>query len=82
MDDTKRCITVLHRIHNNPHGEEIVDLIQGFILLHHLFVDAEEMLHAPIYLALDSGIVHMALHLIDNPLHKCLPGILPEGDLF
>ena len=50
MDNTKSCITVLHSIYNDAYSKQVINLINGFILIDHLLIDAEEMLHAAIHL--------------------------------
>ena len=57
MDDAQRRITILDAVHNNPHGKQIVNLVESLILVHHLFVDAEEMLHSSIYLGYNGGLL-------------------------
>ena len=81
MDHAQSRVAVLHRVHDDPHREQIVDLIQGLILVHHLLIDAEEMLHPPVYLGFDPGLPHVGRHLVYDALDERLPGFLPQGDL-
>ena len=59
MDHSQCGITVLHRVHDDPHSEQIIHLIQRLILVHHLLINTEEMLHSSINLGLDRCILHM-----------------------
>ena len=46
MDDTKCRITVFYGIHDNTDRKQIINLIQGLILVDHLLIDAVQMLAA------------------------------------
>ena len=82
MDDTKRCITVLHRIHNNPHGKQVVNLIQGLLLIHHFFVNAEEVLCTPINLGTYPGRIDMLTDFLYNIVHYSLTRLFFQRNLF
>ena len=58
MDNTKCRIAILNGIHNNTHCEEIIDLIQGLILILHLLIDTEDMLGTALYSGLDLILLH------------------------
>ena len=73
MDHTQRRITVFDRIYDNAYGKQIIHLIQRLILIDHLFVNAEEMLHSSIYFCLNMGILHMVRDLCHDLLHKLFP---------
>jgi len=72
MDDAQRRVTVFHCVHDDADSEEIVHLIQRLVLVHHLLVDAEEVLHPSVHLCLDVGILHMLRHLGDDLLNEFL----------
>ena len=57
MDNTERCIAVFDGFHDNADRKEVIDLIQRLVLVDHLFVDAEEMLHSSIYLGYNGGLL-------------------------
>ena len=82
MDNTQGSVTVLYRIYNDAHCKQIINLIQRLVLVDHLSVDAEEMLHASVNLGLNAGLLHVGGNLINNALDKLLPGILTKGNLF
>ena len=82
MDNTKSCITVLHSIYNDTYGKQVINLINGFILIDHLLIDAEEMLHAAIHLCPDIGILHMLLYLFHDRINKFLTGAFAKSNLF
>ena len=86
VDDAKRRITVLYRIHDDANRKKIVNLIQRLVVIHHLLVNAEEVLHTPVNSRIDPGLLHgfchvgcdlfdvlLALHLaLIDLLHKIL----------
>ena len=82
MDNTKSCITVLHSIYNDTYSKQVINLINGFILIDHLLIDAEEMLHTAIHLCPDIGILHMLLYLFHDRINKFLTGAFAKGNLF
>ena len=81
MDHSKGGIAVPHRFHNDPHREQIVDLVYRLILVHHLLIDTEEMLHPAADLSLDIRILHMVRHFIHDLLYEFFPLCLPGIDL-
>ncbi len=81
MDYSKRGITVFHRLHDNTDCKEVIDLIHRLILVNHLLIYAEEMLHAPTDLCFDIRILHMRRYFVYNLLHKFLSLHLPCVDL-
>ena len=81
MDHTQRRVTVFHRVHDDPHCEQVINLINRLILVDHLPVNAEEMLDSSIHLCLYSRVLHVMLHLVDNRVHVFLPLTLLQIDL-
>ena len=73
MNHTKSRIAVLNRIHNNTHCKQIVYLIHRLILVHHLLINTEEMLHTPTDITSDTGILHMSSYFLSYILYKFLP---------
>ena len=59
VNDAERGVAVLDRIDDDPDRKEIVDLVERLPLIHHLLVDAEEVLHASVHLCLDAGLLHL-----------------------
>ena len=59
MDHAQSRVTVFHRINDNTNRKQVIHLIQRLVLVHHLLIDTEEMLHTPVDLCLDVGILHM-----------------------
>ena len=82
MNNTQSRIAVLHRINHNAHRKQVVNLIQSLVLLHHLLINAEEVLHPAVHRGLDACVLHVLLYLIHNGLNKCLTGILAQVHLF
>jgi len=59
VDHAQRSITVFYRIDDDAHRKQIVYLIQCLVLVYHLFIYAEKMLHTSVNFCLDVGILHM-----------------------
>ncbi len=73
MNDAERGITVLHRIHDDAHREEIVNLVHGLVLVHHLPVYAEEMFDASLNLRLYVRLFHIFGDFPDYLRDELLP---------
>ncbi len=82
MNDSQSCITIFHRINNNSHSKQIINLINILALVFHLFVNTKKMLHPPIYLCFNSSTRDMFRHLVHNILHVFFPCVLFESNLF
>ena len=81
MDHTQRRITVLHAIHNDTDCKQVIDLIDGLILIFHLFVNTEEMFDTTIYFCLNAGRTDMLADLINDRLDIFLAHALTHGNL-
>ena len=73
MDHAQSCIAVLHRIHDDPYCKQVVYLIQRLVLVHHLLINTEEMLHSSVHLGLDMGVLHMMRNFCHDLLYKLFP---------
>ena len=82
MDNTQCGITVLYRVHNDTHGKQIVNLVDGLVLVLHFFVNAEEMLDPAVDFRLDAGIFNMLLYFLHNIFNVFFPLALPDRNLF
>ena len=82
MDHTQGRITVLHRIHNDPHCKNIVDLVQGLVLVHHLLINTKEVLHPAADLTFDLRMLHVGADLLDDLVDEILSGLAGQGYLF
>lgn len=76
MDHSQSRITVLDRIHFNPHRKQIINLVKSLILIHHLLVNTEEMLHPPVNLRLDAAPLNMPADFIDDLFDVSFPAHL------
>ena len=77
MDHSKCRITVLHSIYDDPDSEQVIYLIQCLVLVHHLLVYTEEMLHPPVYLCMDMSVFHMCGYFRHDLLNEFLSFRLP-----
>ena len=76
MNYSQSRITVLDRIHFDPHRKQIVNLIQSLILIHHFLINAEKMLHPPVDLRLDAAPLNMTADFIDGLFDVSFPAYL------
>ena len=81
MNHTQCRITVLHRLHDDTHSEEIIDLIQRLMLVLHLLVDTEKMLYTAIDFRIDPRIFNMFADFIHNALDIFFTDALAHRDL-
>ena len=82
MDNTKCCITVFYGVHNDTHSKQIIDLVNGLVLVDHFLINTEEMFHTAIHLRLDVGIFHVLLYLLHNRIDKRFTGTFTKGYFF
>src|SRR4051794_38976856 len=64
VDDAHRAVGVLHRVDDDPHGREVVDLVELAALLRHLRVDRVEVLRAPEDLGVDAERLELAREVL------------------
>ena len=60
MHRAQRRVAVLHRLDDDAHGDQVVDLGEALALLRHLLIDAVQVLRAAHDLRLDAHLVHLA----------------------
>ena len=82
MDHAKCCITVLHSIYQDSYRKQVINLINSLILIDHLLINTEEMLHTAIYLSFDICLYHMLFYGLYNISYKFLPNAFTESYLF
>ena len=66
MDNAKRRITVLHIIDYDANGKKVIYLVKCLFLIDHLFVYGKEMLGSAVDLRLDTGLVDVGTHLLNQ----------------
>ena len=81
VDDAERRIAVLHRRDDDANREKVIDLIQGFVLIDHLLVDAEDVLDSAVDLPFDAGCREMLPHFGGDLLDEVLALRLARFDL-
>ena len=57
MNNAQCGIAVLHRADDDADREQVVDLVDRLVLVHHLFIDAEEVFDAAVDFALNAGLL-------------------------
>ena len=62
----QRRVAILHRLHDDAHGDEVVDLREAFALVHHLLVDGIQMLRTAHDLADDVDLLHLVVQRVDH----------------
>ena len=75
MNKAQHRITVLHRIHDNTDGKQIIDLVYGFVLIDHLLVNGEEMLDSSLDIGPDAGLFDMLPHFLHNLVDSLFPNL-------
>ena len=81
MDHAERRIAILYGIYDNTHGKNIIDLIQRLMLVHHFFVNTEEVLDPSADLTFDLGILHVNADLCNDIIDKFLARFTCQSDL-
>ena len=82
MDDAQDPVAVLHRIHQHPDGQEIVDFVDGLMVPLHLLVDAVEALGTALDLAVDAGFLTQLPEFVHGFLDHGFPFVPLDLDLF
>ena len=82
VDHAQGRVAVLDGIHDDPHREQVVDLIQSLVLVHHLFINTEEMLRPAFYLGFNPCFFHVGLYFVHDLFYKSFPRVFAQGDLF
>ena len=81
MHDTKCCITVLDRIHDDTNGKQIINLVNRLVLIDHLLVNREKVFCSTGNICLDPGFLNLLTYLINQFLHISFSDILAQGYL-
>ena len=77
MHDAQHRIAVLHAVDQHAQGNQVVDLLKGLVLQHHLAVDAVKVLRAAVDLELNAHLPD----LVAQRLHDRLDVLLALGAL-
>ena len=72
MYESERRITLRYGIDDNSNSEEIVNLIDRLILIHHFLIYREEVLYPASDFRLDTGIFDFFPDFLNNAVYKCL----------
>ena len=81
VDDAQDVVAFQHRIHNNPHRVDVVNLVHIAALHIHLAVDAVDAFHPSVNLGLDMLFLQALVDPHNDALQKGLALLLPEGQL-
>ena len=54
MHNPQNGIAILHAVHQRTDSEQIINLVKGFILVHHLLINAEKVLCSAVNLPFDA----------------------------
>ena len=71
MDDTQHCVTVTNGIYDSTNGKQVINLIQCFLLVDHLFINTEKVFAAAFDLAFDARFFHFFTNFFDNVRNEC-----------
>ena len=81
MNNAQHRIAIPHGLYNNPNGEEVIDLVNGLILIDHLLIDGEEVLNPPLDICLDSAFLDMLSHLFHDGIDTVFSRLSLKMDL-
>src|SRR5947208_7528588 len=73
MDHAESRVAVSYAVHDDTHGQEIVNMLHGAALSLHLLVERIDMLDAPFDGGLDPGLAQFLLEQTDHPLEIAIP---------
>ena len=82
VHDTQSRIAVFYGIHNDTDGKQIINLINGLVLVHHLFINGEEMLGTSGNLRFDASLFNFPAHIGNQSLYIGIPHIFAQCNLF
>ena len=66
MDNAQHRVAVRHRIHQHADGNQIIDLLKGLVLQHHLPVNRIKVLGPPVDVVADMLLIQLGGKLLDN----------------
>ena len=84
MNDAQHRVAVLHCVHQHPHGNQVVNLVEGLALTVHLFVNGIKMLGPSVHLVMNVLLVQLFGQLGDHtadaffPFHPALAHLLGD----
>ena len=81
MHNSKCRITIFDIIYKNTNGKQIINLIQGLILVHHLLIDTEKMLCSSRDIRLYASLINVSANLIHKSLNIFIPHALSKSNL-
>ena len=82
VDHAQTCIAVLDAVHDDSDRKEIIYLVQGLALVHHLLVNAEKVFNASGHLALNAGFRNILRDIPGDLANVFLPLGFALRDLF
>ncbi len=82
MHNSKRTVTVFDIIHNNTDGKQVINLVNGFILVYHLFVNGKEMFCPAGYLCLDIRHFDIFAYFFHKSLDIIIPDVFMDSHFF
>ena len=69
----EHLVTVSHVLNDYAHRRKVVDLLEGLVLIDHLFVDAVKMLRSAADLTVDTEVLERVAYLLAYLVDKVLP---------
>ena len=80
VDDAQSGVAVVHRVHDDADGDEVVYLADAGVVPLHLAVGGPEMLGAAGELGVDACLLHELLHALHGGAEELQPLLLLAGD--
>ena len=79
VDDAQGSVAVVHRVHDDADGDEVVDLADTHVVALHLAVGGIEMLGTAGELGVDAGLLHELPHAFHGGAQELEPLLLLPG---
>ena len=73
MNDSQSRITFRDRIDDDADRKEVIDLVDGLILIDHLLIDREKVLDPASHLTVDLRVRHVLFDVLHDPVDEILP---------
>ena len=81
MHNAQHRIAVLHGVDNHADGDQVIDLIKGLVLEHHLLVDRIEVLRTSVHVIMDMRFIQLGGEFFNHHADVVLTLLALHADL-
>ena len=82
VDFTEHLVALVHRIDDDAHRRQIVDLVERLVLRLHLLIDGIKVLGAAEHFALDFALLEDVFDFLDDEIDEVVPLVQLLVDVF